>query len=161
MSGAHQGLAAADGGKRESEAERDEQDIENGPASEPPRCHGRSERLGWCRRLNATVSRPQMTVRSRIPTPIHTLRAIVSRPISRPMRKRIHKIQSLPGQQRGKVFRHDVARELPLANGTDDNGGHVVPDNDAGQGPEEQAFNERGGSGKPSRRGRRMLSRLD
>jgi hypothetical protein len=118
MSRAHQRLAAADGGKREREAGARYKMTSATGQGDAPRCCGCREKRDWCGRLNATVNRPQMTVRSRIPRRSTPPVAIVSRSISRPTRERIHSspiaaAASSVARSSGKTW--PVNRRSPMA----------------------------------------------
>ena len=99
-----------------------------------------AEKGDGCR---ASVTTPHIIVSARMPTPIHTPRAIVSRPMSRPMRARIHSRPiSADGEQCRQVLGPHVTREAPSRDGRDRHAGHVVSDDDAGERAEEKTFDQ-------------------
>ena len=138
------GVTPADGREGQREAEQvDQRDVEWVPARRrsPAAAATRvpSTRTGPRIRL----TRPQTVTRVRMPTAIHTPRAIRSDVRSNPIRARSHR---RPDQQhrneRREVFRPHVTRQTPSRDRRQRDGRGVLADDDAGKRREHEPFDQ-------------------
>ena len=98
--------------------------------------------------LHNAVRTPHSTVRPRMATPIQMPRANMSRLKACPVRARIHSDPiATTATSVARFLRPEVSGETPVGEGDDRDSSRVVSDQQAREGPEQQALDQRDGGG--------------